>query len=73
MIKLEQSDRKQIVFPVLMQDRDSSLVVWFIDYYSGTVIRGNNFYDAGTFDTRWIDCRDTEAWRRYDEGITIKN
>lgn len=73
MINSEQSGGKQIIFPVLMQDRDSSLVVWFIDYCSGTVIRGNNFYDAGTFDTRWVDCTDAGAWRRYNEGITIKN
>ena len=73
--KIEKEKSKEIVFPVLAEYASSGIIVLFIDYSKGIVIRGNKYNFLGEYYESHIDIKSESIWRILspEESIVLSN
>ena len=62
-----------IKYPKQFKSKSTDIIVEFTNFCEGTVIKGNEYYETGTYKSNWLDCR-SNNWEPIDstteESIT---
>lgn len=54
-----------IKFPKQFKSKSTDLIVEFTNFCEGTVIKGNEYHETGTYKSSWLDCRSSN-WEPID-------
>ncbi len=68
-------EKKRIVPPVLMKQKNSSLIVFFTKETSGVVVHSDdtNRVQAGYEGNQWPSCYYNSKWELFEGEVVIKN
>ena len=65
-LKKQNTEKKEIKYPIYCKLKDSSLVVKFTELQSGEVVINNNYYNVGNKNTDWRSHTDNDVWQQLD-------
>lgn len=72
--KYESLKEEDFAFPIVARARNSTLIVLFSSYTTGTVLIENSTYKVGQVRNTWTNCFDATSWQiLFEVTITFKS
>ena len=65
-LKKQNSEEKELTYPIYCRFKDQSLIVKFTALQTGVVVINNGYYDVGHKDNNWREHTDTTVWQQLD-------
>ena len=62
---------KEMKFPLLVEAKDSGLIVLFVNKTTGTVVKKDKLYDIGYYVANWVECDNEKEWTILNAGTSI--